>query len=147
MSFKRRTQYNPKRRILDDPDAELLKNLADNIQYGGNPEHKRNPGDFGLTPPASPRPHKSLCDDVGVFNKAEALSLLKSGVDKGLISVQKGQGGFFPQNIWTVKKLAKGVVALESQLENPLSGIYHGYPMPNNDPMSKVVLDRWNIKS
>lgn len=143
MAFKRRTQYNPKRRIEDAPEAEALKSLVDKVQYGGNPEHKRNPGDFGLTPPASPRAHKSLCDDANVVTKNEALSLLKAGIQKGLISVQKGHGGLFPQNIWTVKQLGNGEIALESQLENPISGFYHGYPMPENDPMSKAILERW----
>ena len=72
-----RIRYNFKRRIgrLDDPEARAR--LADAVQYGGNPEHKRNPGDFGLTPPASPRPDKTLCDTVELFERSEALRLLR----------------------------------------------------------------------
>jgi hypothetical protein len=49
-------QFNPKRRFLA-VDTDVLKRLDDlskKVSYGGNPEHKKNPGDFGLTPPASP---------------------------------------------------------------------------------------------
>lgn len=72
-----RTRYNLKRRIhrLDDPEAR--SSLASVVQYGGNPEHKRNPGDFGLTPPACPRPDKTLCDTVEVFQRGDALGLLR----------------------------------------------------------------------
>lgn len=33
---------------------------------------------------------------------------------------------------------------LEAQLENAEQGIYHGYPMPANDPFRNQVLNRWN---
>lgn len=29
-------------------------------RYEGSPHHKRNPGDFGLTPPSAPRLDKTL---------------------------------------------------------------------------------------
>ena len=47
-------QFNPKRRIASSGHASqvALDALAQRVRYGGNPEHKRNPGDFGLTPPA-----------------------------------------------------------------------------------------------
>ena len=52
----RYSQFNSKRRFLE-VNTDVLKRLADlseRVSYGGNPEHKKNPGDFGLTPPASP---------------------------------------------------------------------------------------------
>ena len=106
--------------------------------YGGNPEHKRDPGDFNLTPPAAPRPAKSLCDDASVFTRAEALGLLQEGLRRGLVSVQERNG--WPQNVWAV---AENGVPLEAQLENSERGIYHGYPLPANDPLHGVVLKRW----
>ena len=54
--MKRKTGYNPTRRFATDLSSALLEQMAHSIRYGGNPEHKRNPGDFGLTPPAQPRP-------------------------------------------------------------------------------------------
>jgi len=55
--FQRRQGYNDKRKISAAPvskdDRAKLEELAGRKQYGGNPEHKKNPGDFNLTPPAN----------------------------------------------------------------------------------------------
>ena len=85
--MKRRDgQYNHKRRMLklEDCDFERLDQLSERVQYGGNPEHKKNPSDFGLTPPSGPRPGKSLCDTIKVFSRQEALELLRTGLKKRL---------------------------------------------------------------
>jgi hypothetical protein len=115
-----------------------LEYLASRVSYGGNPEHKRNPGDFGLTPPAQPRMDKTLCDEVGIERKDDAEGLLRTGVRKGLVSVQIHNG--FPQNIWAVTKRGD---PLEAQLENSETGVYHGYPMPMADPLRDEVVARW----
>jgi hypothetical protein len=79
---RRNDTYNTKRQLADlrywHPDR--LQQLGQRLLYGGNPEHKRNPGDFGLTPPSGARIGKMLCDEVGVFRRQEALELLRSGV-------------------------------------------------------------------
>ncbi len=137
--MKRRTSYNPKRRIVLSSDDIDLKRLARQVKYSGNPEHKRNPGDFGLTPPSSPRLDKACCDEVDIFSTVEALRLLKKGARKGVISEQRKHE--FPQNIWSVTDEGQ---PLEAQLENAETGTYHGYPLPKNDPFSDVVLQRWN---
>jgi hypothetical protein len=134
---KRRT-FNPKRRIRGGCDPDELTALATRITYGGNPEHKRNPGDFALTPPAQPRADKTLCDAVGIHKRAVAQTLLRKGVRKGLISEQTR--GEYPQNVWSV---TRGGQALEAQLDNADQGIYHGYPMPDTDPMRDGVLKIW----
>ncbi len=90
---------------------------------GGNPAHKRNPGDYGLMPPVQPRADKTLCDSVRVFKKSEAEALLREGgVRRGLVSGRMVNN--FPQNIWAVTEEGK---PLEGQLENPQKGVYHGY--------------------
>ena len=136
--MQRRFRFNTKRKILKSLDADL-ESLAASVDYGGNPEHKKNPGDFGFRPILPPRPDKSLCDDISVFQRDEALSLLRAGIKYGLISEQFRQG--FPQNVWMVTEQG---VPVEAQLENPAKGIYHGYPMPPQDPFRDVVLERWN---
>ena len=111
------------------------------VKYGGNPEHKKNPGDFGLTSPSSPRTAKSLCDIAEIFTRKVAISYIKAGLDKGMISEQmKGQ---WPQNIWAV---TSDGIPLEAQLENPESGVYHGYPMPESDPFSHKVIEEWKAR-
>jgi hypothetical protein len=136
----RYTHYNPKRRI-QKPGACTqvhLQQLAAQVSYGGNPEHKMNPGDFGLTPPSDPRPAKSLCDVAAIFKRKLAHTLLQEGIRKGLVSDRTL--GKWPKNVWAVTESG---IALEAQLENAESGSYHGYPMPDSDPFAEQVLLRW----
>lgn len=139
---KRTTQFNPKRKIAPYNETNLQrgKALAALVKYGGNPEHKKNPGDFGLTPPADPRPTKSLCDAVNIFQRAQALSYLKQGLELGLMR-NTGTEEQWPKNVWAVTENGN---ALEAQLENPTTGTYHGYPMPESDPLTAEVIKEWN---
>lgn len=133
-----RTKFNRKRRLSARAiSPNVREELIERIQYGGNPEHKSNPGDFGLTPPRAPRPGKTLCDAAGIASRATADDLLREGLRRGLFSERLVDG--WPQNIWAVT--ADGV-ALEAQREAP--GVYHGYPMPEGDPLRDSILDRWN---
>jgi len=139
---KRYNQFNPKRKIKKLTLSELpyYSELAEKVRYGGNPEHKMNPGDFGLTPPSDPRPGKSLCDVVKIFSIKIALERLKAGLQKGLVSERcKGE---WPQNIWSV---TDNGFALEAQLENPETGTYHGYPMPESDPFAAEIIKQWKL--
>lgn len=136
--MKRRTAYNPKRQIRSAMDAASIALLVSQVSYGGNPEHKRNPGDFDLTPPTSPRPDKTLCDVVGLFSRRIALRYLQCGIRKSMPSVQVR--GNFPQNIWAVTDAGE---PLEAQLENSERGVYHGYPMPESDPFRHEVIQQW----
>ena len=137
--MKRKPTDNPKRRINPEPKPEELERLAGMVRYGGNPEHKRNPGDFGLTPPACATRFKTLCDDASVFTRQTAEALLREGIRRGLISEQTRNG--FPQNVWAVA--ANGTL-LEAQLENAQTGAYHGYPMREGDWLIRGVQARWN---
>lgn len=137
----RSNRFNRKRRLLSPEQAVALRRelceLAARVRYGGNSEHKRNPGDFGLTPPAGPRPGKSLCDVAGAFTRAEAVSLLRRGLELGMVSDRFE--GIWPFNVWAVT--ANGI-PLEAEWE--AEGTYHGYPMPEQDPFRSVVLERWS---
>ena len=119
----------------------LYDAMVQEIKYGGNPEHKKNPGDFLLTPPSAPRPAKSLCDTVQIFSKTVAIQYIKDGLQKGMISQQ--MKGKWPQNIWALTNEGK---PLEAQLENPETGVYHGYPLPESDPFSNEVIKEWQVR-
>lgn len=140
----RYAQFNPKRKLLTSAQAEAredeLGELANRARYGGNPEHKKNPGDFGLTPPSDPRQGKSLCDIAKIFKRNEAEKLLRAGLRKGLVSDR--MAGDWPKNVWSV---TDDGFAMEAQLENPDLGTYHGYPMPETDPLSQEVIRRWEL--
>ena len=76
---------------------------------------------------------------VSVAESGEkALQLLRDGLRKGLVSDRLI--GQWPRNVWSV---TDGGIAMEAQLENPESGTYHGYPMPDSDPLSESVIERW----
>jgi hypothetical protein len=122
---------------LDEQTLNRLQQLAEKVRYGGNPEHKRNPGDFNLSPPSNPRQAKTLCDEVGIFKKTEALALLKEGLRQGLVSIQERNG--WPQNIWAVVNGR----SLQAMLENAEQGTYHGYPLQQDEPLADEVLKRW----
>jgi hypothetical protein len=136
----RRTKFNTKRRFASTvPPQAALTRLAAKVRYGGNPTHKRNPGDFGLTPPSLPRDDKSLCDSANILKRADALKLLKRGVERGMISEWDEANGF-PKNVWSV---TDDGIPLEAQLENAAAGTYHGYPMEVNDDFRQAVIDKW----
>jgi hypothetical protein len=68
----------------------MREKLVVEVRYAGNPEHKRNPRDFGLTPPLRPRPDKTLCDDVAVTTRSQALARLvaehlRAGLEERLL--------------------------------------------------------------
>lgn len=139
MILRRRT-FNPKRRFYPvealRARQETLSAQIGKVRYSGNPEHKRNPGDYGLKPPSAPRPGKTLCDQVEIYSRTEALALLRDGLLRGTFSVQERDG--WPQNVWAVTSRGE---PLEAQLEG--QGVYHGYPMAEADPFREQVLDRW----
>lgn len=115
---------------------QKLESQLPKIGYTGNPEHKRRPGDYGLVPPAAPRPGKTLCDSVKIFSRADALRLLSTAFERGTFSDRESNG--WPQNVWAVTDNDE---PLEAQLDG--QGTYHGYPMPDADPFRFKVLERW----
>ncbi len=119
---------------------ERIRQLAGQVSYSGNPEHKRNPGDFNLSPPSSPRKGKTLCDAAGLFTRAEALRLLREGLGTGLISDREIDG--WPKNIWAVRSDGR---VFEAQYER--AGVYHGYPLPAQDPLLQEILETWQRRT
>jgi len=139
---RRNGNFNTKRQICGESNIPACAALAERARYGGNPEHKKNPGDFGLTPPSGPRAGKSLCDGVEIFSRKLALHYLKQGMRLGLVSERKK--GEWPQNVWSV---TDDGIPLEAQLENSETGSYHGYPMPLSDPLAEEVITQWKQRN
>lgn len=140
MSFSapKRRKFNHKRRLHKGLDTARANSIADSIVYKGSPLHKRIPGDFGLTPPSSPRPGKTLCDGVEIFQVQIANQLLQNGAKKGMVSEDAEQG--FPRYVWSV---TDNEDVLEARCDDVIQGTYHGYPLENNDPMATIVKKRW----
>lgn len=141
--MQRRSGYNPKRRLSAADAWPLEKRTAfvQQLAYGGNPEHKKKPNDYGLTPSMHPRPGKTLCDASGPLPKRDALLLLKNGAMRGMMSERLN--GEVPQNIWAVSD--QGPV-YEAQIENAARCTYHGYPMPSEDDFRAVILGEWALR-
>jgi hypothetical protein len=90
-------------------------------RYEGSPLHKRNPGDFDLTPPAAPRPDKTLCDEAGVTSRKLAAELFDRGIERGLVSDATVSG--FPKQIWIVDREGR---VFEAMYGGSRDGRYHG---------------------
>lgn len=136
-----RRGFNPKRRLADPasmPENER-EQWARDCSYNVSPYHKRNPRDFGLTPPASPRPGKTLCDAAGAVTQDRARSLLASGFLKGTVSEQRRND--WPKNVWAVSESRQ---VFEAQLENERQGVYHGYPLQHDDDFREAILKAWD---
>ncbi len=114
--------------------------MTANAVYQGSPLHKRNPGDFGLTPPASPRPQKTLCDEAGIARKADAAALFKSAIEAGLVS-EDDTGEGFPKQFWVVDGAGR---VFELMYGGSHTGCYHGYPIRKSDPFFDQIRDLWS---
>ena len=140
-SLGSRSSFSPKRKIaaLESTPEEVRMDLACRCRYTGSPLHKRNPGDYNLTPPSSPRPGKTLCDGDRPILKEEAKSLLKEGFLKGMVSDR--WSGEWPEIVWAVSGDRE---VFEAQLENRDQGHYHGYPLQANDGFRATALKEWD---
>ena len=119
---------------LTDQEKEFLKCRA---AYEGSPHHKRNPGDFRLTPPSAPRLDKTLCDEAGIFKIAKASELFSTAIDHGLIT--DAEVGGFPKQMWVV---FEGQV-FEAILGGSAEGRYLGYPIRKSDPLHELITNAW----
>ena len=133
--LRRATQRNIRKEPLSAEERAMLRNAV----YEGSPLHKRNPGDFGLTPPAAPRPDKTLCDEANITMKAQATSLFALALERGLVSEEATHGGF-PKQIWVVDE---GRRVFEAIYGGSRQGYYHGYPIRRTDPLFAKVLEAW----
>jgi len=135
--IRRATERTLRSTRLTETEREHLRVHA---SYEGSPSHKRNPGDFGLTPPAAPRSDKTLCDLAEIFEKAVASDLLRRAIDGGLASEAEAGGGF-PKQLWVVD--GNGQV-FEAMYGGSQTGRYHGYPIRRADPLFDEVVEAWN---
>jgi hypothetical protein len=128
-----------KREIRATPLTEEEKSvLRTRAVYEGNPFHKRNPGDFGLTPPAAPRPDKTLCDEADIFKKALAIDLLARAIERGIVSEIVVEG--FPKQMWVVDEHDH---VFEAMYGGAQLGYYHGYPIRQSDALHAKIFAIW----
>jgi hypothetical protein len=139
----RQRQEKTKRTIREARLTDAQRSfLRDNARYEGSPLHKKAPHDFGLTPPASPREEKTLCDIAGIFEKRIALALFERAIDVGLVS-EKDKVAGFPAQMWVVD--AHGRV-FEIIYGGSRTGSYHGYPIRQVNPLFDEIVTAWSTR-
>lgn len=119
--------------------ADEQRLLRERTAYQGSPHHKRNPGNFGLTPPAAPRLDKTLCDEAGVFQRSVAEDLFSKAIARGLVSEATVKEGF-PKQLWVVDDQGQ---VFEAMYGGSAPGRYHGYPIRRTDPLFEEVRKAW----
>ena len=139
----KRMVSNPKRRITprQEVDTEVLARLEGEARYIGSAHHKRYGADYGFSPPANPRPNKSLCDGGRSVGRDEAEALFREGMQRGMISTYRQDG--LPKYVWAVASDGR---AFEAKVERG-SRHYHGYELGDDDGiMQRLVLKEWRAR-
>lgn len=101
--------------------------------------HKKEPNNFGLIPPASPRKDKTLCDEAGIFEKQVAFDLFQRAIEIGLVSAKDKRDGF-PAQIWVVDDNGR---VFELIYGGSREGRYHGYPIRRSNPLFDKISAAW----
>lgn len=140
LRHRRATVRSIRASLLAPEEKEFLRAHA---QYEGSPLHKRNPGDFGLTPPSAPRADKTLCDEAHVFQVQVAKDLLLSAIDGGIVSEGTASPGF-PKQLWVVDSTGQVFEAMHGGSQ---TGRYHGYPIRRTDPLFDEIVTAWNRRN
>lgn len=134
--FRRITRRTMRATPLTGTECKFLQ---ENAGYEGIAYHKRTPGDFGLTPPAAPRPDKTLCDEANITQRATAVDLLSRAIEGGLASEAEGAPGY-PKQMWIVDENGQ---VFEAMYGGSRAGLYHGYPIRRSDPFFDEVVRAW----
>jgi hypothetical protein len=120
--------------------AQEQESLLSVTRYVGSALHKRSAGNYGFHPPANPRPHKSLCDDLRPVPLPEAQRLFAAGIGKSMVSAHRE--GHLPKYVWSVDEWGE---VYEAKLGN--EG-YHGYRLDEDGEraMRALVLHEWSTR-
>ena len=143
MQVRKRKGSSPSRRIgFDGPLApKTARALISRCSYVGAAFHKLKPADYGLIPPSSPRPNKSVCDDHRPLLKAEAEALLEEGIRRGMVS--KFEPDSVPKYIWAVDEHGE---VYEAKTKPPRETAYHGYRLGEDDAFRVQVRRAWRAR-
>lgn len=134
-----RSGNNPKRRIIsvDALPADALARLAEQAKYVGSGHHKRYPADYGFER-TNPVPTKSLCDLNAPVLLVQAQKWLIEGIMKSMMSKPSADG--YPKFIWCVTDEGR---VFEAKTHQNTPGLYHGYPLEDEDDMKEYVTKIW----
>lgn len=138
----KRDGNNVKRRVapLGMFSDAFFDTVAACTRYTGSPHHKKSVSDYAFKRP-NPRPTKSLCDGIRAVPRAEAETLLASGIARQMVSVFLMDD--LPKYVWAVDDEGQ---PYEAKLgEDGRS--YHGYRLEENEhAMRETVLREWRAR-
>ena len=141
----KRQGNNPKRRIVprNALDPEDLGRLAKEARYVGSAHHKSKLADYGFTPPANPRPNKSLCDGRRIVKIREAKELFCRGLSRGMVSRYPENG--FPKYVWAVDRYGE---VYEAKAGGDGQS-YHGYALSADGERDwrRRVIKEWKARA
>ncbi len=138
----RKIREETERSLRDTPLTDAQRRfLREQARYEGSPLHKKEPNNFGLIPPTSPRLDKTLCDEAGIVDKQVADGLFALALEVGLVSAKDKVEGF-PAQMWVVD--AEGRV-FELIYGGSRAGRYHGYPIRRANPLFAKVAAAWAV--
>lgn len=140
----KRQSNRPDRRLApaNTYPPDVLAALAKAVSYDGSGIHKLRPGDYGFTPPVSPRPSKSVCDDLRPVLKAEAGRLLRQGILCGMVSPFASAS--IPKYVWAV---APDGEVFEAKTKPGQESVYHGYRLGDDDSVMRDLIRReWKAR-
>lgn len=121
---------------------EELRAFSNDTSYEGSAHHKSKESDYDLTPAISPRPTKSLCDDVRIIAAEEANQLLKRAFERSMVSDRRVDTEP-PKYAWAIDE--EGEV-YEAKLGN--DGLrYHGYRLSKDDGLHKWLVKEWGKRN
>jgi hypothetical protein len=137
--MRNRSGSNPTRRIVDHAliTQDQVNHLLKRVRYVGSGHHKRCPADYGLER-TNPRPTSSLCDVSRTITLSEATSLLRKCIKRKMVSRLLQDG--LPKYVWSVSDAGE---VFEAKTHPNTAGIYHGYPLEEQDDMRARVLKTW----
>jgi len=102
--------------------------LLERVNYRNHAQH--------CGPPPTWCPNKAKCP-LG-FRSADALGLLKEGLRRSMFPPESGA---VPSPVWAVDDCTKMVY--EAKITNAATAEYHGYPLPDSDPLKPQIIRQW----
>ena len=142
MVNRKRQGNNPKRRIAVEVTPQTLASLS-KVRYSGSALHKTKLADYDFNPPVNPRPKKSVCDDLRVIGKIEAVKLFRAGIARHMVSTYLING--LPKYVWAVDDFGE---PYESKLSKA-TGEYYGYRLSEDKDgeMRSQVIKTWESRN
>ena len=144
MAIGKRQGNDPKRRIArPGHTTPEVRDRISTARYVGNAIHKSKPANYGFNPPVSPRHHKSVCDDIRVIRKEEAIELFQAGIARGMVSTCLING--LPKYVWAVDSDGE---AYEAKLSKGTIN-YYGYRLEDtrDKRMRRLVTEEWSFRN